>query len=92
MRDAIVKSLKNYVFKKENVNVPQKNVKMIKDCSLNFLGEDLACHKTLKYFAWSLTPREPDIPLEMENLFGISDTYKRSLKWKQIEIILSIFF
>ena len=27
----------------------------------------------------SLTPREPDILLEMENLFGISDMYKRSI-------------
>ena len=35
----------------------------------------------------SLEPREPDIPLEMENLFGNSDTYKRSLTGKQIEII-----
>ena len=26
----------------------------------------------------SLTPREPDILLEMENLFGISDMYKKA--------------
>ena len=40
----------------------------------------------------SLKPREPDIFLEMENLFGISDIYNRSLTGNQIEIVLSIFF